>query len=76
MGESSLQEHEDLILLINKYPWKEVILVGGDFLRTKNNYKKFPNSAEAGKWLREQELRDVYMLVKGSRSMQMERVIE
>lgn len=76
LGESSLQEHEDLIQLINQYTWKDVILVGGDFLKTKNNFKKFANSAEAGQWLREQQFQDVYMLVKGSRSMQMEKVIE
>lgn len=76
LGESSLQEHQDLIQLINQYQWKEVVLVGGDFLKIENDFKKFPNSAEAGKWLRKQEFRDVYMLVKGSRSMQMERVIE
>ena len=76
LGETSLQEHEDLIELINRYPWKEVILVGGDFLKTKNNFKKFTNSVEARQWLREQQFNNTYMLVKGSRSMQMEKVIE
>src|SRR5215204_3083828 len=30
LGESSLEEHEELIQLINQYEWKDVILVGGD----------------------------------------------
>jgi UDP-N-acetylmuramoyl-tripeptide--D-alanyl-D-alanine ligase len=50
--------------------------VGGDFLKTNNNFRKFENSTEAGQWLREQNFDDVYMLVKGSRSMQMEKAIE
>jgi UDP-N-acetylmuramoyl-tripeptide--D-alanyl-D-alanine ligase len=76
LGESSMQEHEDLIQLISQYQWKEVILVGGDFLKVKADFKKFTNSAEAGQWLKEQQFNDAYILVKGSRNMQMEKVIE
>ena len=76
LGEYSLKEHEDLVQMINKYSWKEVVLVGGDFLKTTNDFKKFSTSAEAGKWLSEQEFHDAYILIKGSRSMQMEKVIE
>ena len=76
LGESSLQEHESLIKLIQQFDWKEVILVGGDFLKTHNNFKKFSTSLEAAQWFREQQFAESYMLIKGSRSMQMERVIE
>ncbi|MBC7828037.1 MAG: UDP-N-acetylmuramoyl-tripeptide--D-alanyl-D-alanine ligase [Chitinophagaceae bacterium] len=76
LGETSLQEHEELIRLISQYAWKEVIFVGGDFLKTRNNFKKFNNSVEAGQWLKEQQFHETYMLIKGSRSMQMEKVIE
>ncbi|MGZ5134117.1 MAG: UDP-N-acetylmuramoyl-tripeptide--D-alanyl-D-alanine ligase [Flavitalea sp.] len=76
LGESSLQEHEELVQLIKEFNWKEVILVGGDFLKTKNNFKKFANSAEAANWFKEQDFQNTSMLIKGSRSMQMEKVIE
>jgi UDP-N-acetylmuramoyl-tripeptide--D-alanyl-D-alanine ligase len=76
LGEYSLKEHEDLVQMINRNPWKEVVLVGGDFLKTTNDFKKFSTSAEAGKWLSEQKFRDAYILIKGSRSMQMEKVLE
>ena len=76
LGESSLQEHEDLVELISQYQWKEVILVGGDFLKTKNKFQKFADSEEARRWLNTQRYQDAYMLVKGSRSMKMEKVIE
>ena len=76
LGESSLKEHEDLLQLINQYTWNEVVLVGGDFLKTPNNFKKFSNSAEAGKWLNQQQFHDAFILIKGSRSMQMEKVLE
>ena len=76
LGESSLDEHEELIRLINKYQWKDVILVGGDFLNTKNQFKKFESSSDAAQWLKEQKFEGVSILVKGSRSMQMEKVLE
>ena len=50
--------------------------MGGDFLKTKNNFKKFTNSAEAANWFKEQDFQNASMLIKGSRSMQMEKVIE
>src|SRR6185436_19484148 len=33
LGQQSLQEHQGIIDLIKKYSWKEVVLVGGDFLK-------------------------------------------
>ena len=34
------------------------------------------NADEASVWLREQATKDAYILVKGSRSMQMEKILE
>ena len=76
MGEESLKEHQALIDLISKYNWKDVVLVGGDFSKINNAYTYFSNSTEAGKWLKEQHFNNTTILVKGSRSMQMEKVLE
>lgn len=76
MGEDSLKEHQALIDLINTYQWKEVVLVGGDFNKVNNPYTTFANSTEAGKWLKEKQFANTTILVKGSRSMQMEKVLE
>ena len=76
LGEESLAEHEQIIRQISSSPWKEVILVGGDFLQLKHPYRTFPNVEEVTKWLKTQSFRNTAFLLKGSRSMQMEKALE
>ena len=75
LGGTSIQEHNDIIKEINKHKWKEVLLVGGDFVKADHQYKYFKSSDEAGNWLKNQNLKGAFILVKGSRSMQMEKVL-
>ncbi|MBL7699219.1 MAG: UDP-N-acetylmuramoyl-tripeptide--D-alanyl-D-alanine ligase [Chitinophagaceae bacterium] len=76
LGEESLQEHEQIIQLLNKYSWKDVVLVGGDFLKLNSPFKTFDNSLAAKEWYTSQKFENSYLLIKGSRSMQMEKVLE
>jgi UDP-N-acetylmuramoyl-tripeptide--D-alanyl-D-alanine ligase len=75
LGAESLQEHENILALIESYKWKQVVLVGGDFLKIKHPFLSFENSAQARDWFQQQHFHDTYFLIKGSRSMQMEKVI-
>ena len=76
LGKESLQEHQLIIDLIKKYQWKEVALVGGDFLKLSHPFLSFDNSSQAKDWFVKQGLENSTILVKGSRSMQMEKVLE
>lgn len=76
LGEESLAEHEALIQLISTYQWKEVALVGGDFLKTDHPWHSFPDSAAAAAWFREQHFENCHILIKGSRSMKMEKILD
>lgn len=76
LGEESLEEHRALVDLIQSLHFNEVILVGGDFGLIQHPFRYFEHSAAAGKWLHEQQYKDALLLVKGSRSMQMEKVLE
>jgi UDP-N-acetylmuramoyl-tripeptide--D-alanyl-D-alanine ligase len=76
LGEESLKEHEAIIDLIKQYNWKNVVLVGGDFLKLKHPFEQFENSVQAAQWLKKQSFQNTHLLVKGSRSMQMEKVLE
>ena len=75
LGKESLQEHKEIIDLIKKYSWKEVVLVGGDFLKLSHPFLSFENSLQAKEWFVKQQFQNSYILVKGSRSMQMEKIL-
>lgn len=75
LGTDSLAEHQGIVDLIGQYPWKEVVLVGGDFQKLNHPYKKFDNSRQAGEWFKQAGIRQAYILVKGSRSTKMEDVL-
>ena len=76
LGEESLQEHQNIIEIIKKYPWNKVVLVGGDFKKINQPFIYFDDSAEAAECIKQQDLENSYILIKGSRSIQMEKIIE
>ncbi|HMK02563.1 MAG TPA: UDP-N-acetylmuramoyl-tripeptide--D-alanyl-D-alanine ligase [Ferruginibacter sp.] len=76
LGPDSIREHQALIDLVKQYPWKNVVLVGGDFNKTHHPYLNFENSSQAKEWYRQQHFEHSNLLVKGSRSTQMEKVLE
>ena len=76
LGSESLQEHRNIIELIGQNSWEAVALVGGDFLTIKHPFNHFENSLEAKNWFQEKKFHEAYILIKGSRSMQMEKVLE
>lgn len=75
LGEDSLQEHQNIIDLINKHSWQQVVLVGGDFEKINHPFLYFNDSAAASEWCKQQNFKDVYFLIKGSRSVQMEKIL-
>jgi UDP-N-acetylmuramoyl-tripeptide--D-alanyl-D-alanine ligase len=75
LGKESIQEHENLISLINNYTWNDVLLVGGDFKQVSHNFLYVNSADEAAGWLNQQHFQQTYFLIKGSRSIQLEKVL-
>lgn len=75
LGDESIAEHQQIIQTIAQYPWKAVALVGGDFQKINHPFQRFDNATDAGIWLQHQNPQNSILLVKGSRSTGMEKVV-
>lgn len=76
LGQESLAEHEALVKFIQLYNWDDVLLVGGDFLKIKHPYISFEDASAAREWLKQKGFTNTHFLIKGSRSMRMEAILE
>ncbi|MEO6949486.1 MAG: UDP-N-acetylmuramoyl-tripeptide--D-alanyl-D-alanine ligase, partial [Ginsengibacter sp.] len=76
LGENTTAEHQSILSLIDKYNWKNVVLVGNYFGSLKHNYTGFENSSQAKDWFNNQHFENASILIKGSNSMKMEKIIE
>jgi UDP-N-acetylmuramoyl-tripeptide--D-alanyl-D-alanine ligase len=76
LGDDSEKEHAHIVSLIDQHQWHAVVLVGTNFKEIKNGYINLDNSLLAKDWLQNESVQNAQILIKGSRSMQMEKVLE
>lgn len=76
LGDESEKEHQEIIKLIDNYKWKNVVLVGDNFKNIKHSYMHFDNSIKVRKWLIDKRFENTHILIKGSRSIEMEKVLD
>lgn len=75
LGPESIDEHRQLVDLIKRHQWEAVVLVGGDFMKIEHPFIRKDNAQQAAEWYKNQHLHNSFVLIKGSRSMQMEKVL-
>ena len=75
LGNDSEKEHKALVSQIGDHAWKEVVLVGGEFAKVSHSFRQFKDSGEVKDWMKEQKFKNTNILIKGSRSMQMEKAL-
>lgn len=75
LGTESIAEHEGLIQLLKEQHFADVVLVGGDFQKIAHPFTGLENAAAAQQWLQAKAPQHAVILIKGSRSMQMEKVL-
>jgi UDP-N-acetylmuramoyl-tripeptide--D-alanyl-D-alanine ligase len=76
LGADSKKEHCDIISLIDQNQWEAVVLVGKEFSSVNHRYINLDDALQARAWLKKKNFENSQMLIKGSRSMQMEKVLE
>jgi len=78
LGSDALIEHKRIISFLSEKKIENVLLIGKSFSKTNDNpvYKSFRNTDVFFKWLKANPVKLHYILIKGSRVMQLEKVIE
>lgn len=76
LGNESEKEHAAIVSLINQYQWHAVVLVGSDFHKINHPYINYDDALQVKDWLQKEAFTNARILIKGSRSMQMEKVLE
>lgn len=76
LGEDSVREHEEIVRLLQQYPWHKVILVGNDFSKLAHPYAYYPDADQAAAALKQESIQGAMFLIKGSRSMKMENIMK
>jgi len=75
LGNSSQAEHQALIEIIKDHPFEKVVLVGKEFENCQHPFHYFETTLAAKAWLDHQNFSGHYFLIKGSRGIQMEKLI-
>ena len=75
LGNESQAEHQALIEQIKTAHFEKVILVGKEFENCQHAFIYFENSALAKNWLDQENFTNHFFLIKGSRGIQMEKMI-
>ncbi len=79
LGEGSQKEHKDLLRFAARLKIDQIVLVGKEFGGTpfsKFGALHFADNQAAKLWLDAQDLRDTAILIKGSRGIRLEKVLE
>ncbi len=75
LGKESQAEHQALIEQIKTAHFEKVILVGKEFESCQHTFTYFENSTLAKNWLDQENFSNYFFLIKGSRGIQMEKMI-
>lgn len=76
LGQDSIDEHQQLIGLLQKHQLKNIVLVGGDFAKVQHPFQFFEQVTLAAEWLKHNIPAHAQILIKGSRSVKMEKLLD
>lgn len=78
LGDESVQEHENILNLLKEKELTKALLVGKIFSKSNKKFASptFLNTEEAIEWIKNNEVSNTSILIKGSRGMQLEKILE
>lgn len=77
LGEVAQTEHQQIVNELEQYTFNTIVLVGEIFYNcdTNNQIIRFQTTDEARVWFKQQQFENAEILIKGSRGMQLEKII-
>ncbi|QED38815.1 UDP-N-acetylmuramoyl-tripeptide--D-alanyl-D-alanine ligase [Antarcticibacterium arcticum] len=79
LGSASAEEHQQIVLTLEKMDLAKIYLVGSNFFKThshKSNIETYETFTDLSEALKHQKPTQGYILIKGSRGMALERVLD
>lgn len=76
LGKDSQQEHQEIVNLANSLGFKNQYFVGEHFYQTKTDSQQFKTFDDFEKYIQKNPLKNQYILIKGSRGMRLERILD
>ena len=78
LGEESDSEHKHIAELLNNAAYEKIVLVGKKFAHFSSmlKYIHFEDSQKASDWLKNNSIHNSHILIKGSRSTKMVKILE
>jgi len=76
LGEKAIEEHQNIVDLASGMNFDKVYLVGQNFAKTRSDFTKFATFEELSGFLKRNKLKKGNLLIKGSRGMALERILD
>ena len=76
LGDEAINEHQKIADLMQELGFQKVFLVGKNFSSIQSPYQSFETGDLFVDFIQHQQVNNCYILIKGSRSMQMERAVD
>jgi len=76
LGKDSQQEHQEIVNLANSLGFQNQYFVGEHFYQAKTDSQQFKTFNDFESYIKKNPLENQYILIKGSRGMRLERVLE
>ena len=75
LGVESKNEHQQIITLLQSLGLTDVLLVGENFKKTKNDFRSFDDVTQLIDYLKNKPVENNWVLIKGSRGIKLEKTI-
>ncbi len=76
LGKTAKKEHQEICNIATNMNFDQVFLIGENFFKTKSDYRKFKSFDHLKETLNNKTLKNATILIKGSRGMALERILD